>query len=67
MNGKSKCIRDSIPYRSRVNTPDGIGETIGMEKRCNGKLRSGRYIVRLDDGRIRHYDWIRLSRIEPAG
>ncbi len=40
-----------------VRTPDGIGVTIGanMRKNTNGGPGTQQYVVRLEDGRVRHY------------
>lgn len=42
---------------TKVTTPDGAGVTVGMNKRRNTNEGPGtrQYVVRLEDGRIRHY------------
>lgn len=42
---------------TRVNTPNGLGVTIGisMRRNTNGGPGCEQYVVQLDDGRIRHY------------
>lgn len=42
---------------TKVRTPDGAGTTINvnMRENTNGGPGARQYIVKLDDGRIRHY------------
>lgn len=42
---------------TKIQTPDGVGTTINVNMRENTNDGPGvrQYVVRLDDGRIRHY------------
>ena len=53
----SQPQRPRLKRGSRVRTKDGVGETIGFNRRRNTNEGpgTGQYIVRLEDGRVRFY------------
>lgn len=48
-----------VPYNKKVQTPDGAGIVIGgnFRENTNGGPGTRQLIVRLDDGRVRHYNY----------
>ena len=61
---RQKSETPKVPLNSRIITEDGPGTTIGMEFRrnTNGGPGCRQYRVRLDDGRIRHYSVIDVTK-----
>ena len=49
----------------RVETPDGFGVVLGLDMRqnTNGGPGTRQWLVRLDDGRVRHYPAARLVEV----
>jgi len=62
-----RAVSDAAPLRrgARVGTPDGPGATVGrsMRRNTNGGPGCRQYVVRLYDGRVRHYG---SNEIEPT-
>lgn len=54
MKNKNKKL---VSRGTRIQTPDGVGITVGinMRENTNGGPGVKQYVVQLDDGRIRHY------------